>query len=80
MSISHAASAASFIACACDQVLSAPQATWMIHQSRGVTVGNADELRGAAEMMDVEGQGHRRDLRGQGAPPSRRAETPTGMR
>jgi ATP-dependent Clp protease protease subunit len=51
---SLAASAASFIACACDRVVSARQATWMVHRSWSLAVGNADELRGVAEMMDVE--------------------------
>jgi ATP-dependent protease ClpP protease subunit len=54
LAASAASFIASFIACACDRVVSARQATWMVHRSWSLAVGNADELRGVADMMDVE--------------------------
>lgn len=47
-----AASAASFIALACDKVIIPENAYLMIHKAWGVSWGNADELRKQAEMLD----------------------------
>jgi len=47
-----AASAASFIALACDKVIIPANAYLMIHKAWGVSWGNADELRKQAEMLD----------------------------
>lgn len=50
---SLAASAASFIALAGDQVVMEPNAMLMIHDAQGLGVGNAAELREYAELLDT---------------------------
>ena len=47
-----AASAASFIALACDKVYMPKNAYLMIHKAWGMSWGNADELRKQADMLD----------------------------
>lgn len=47
-----AASAASFIACAADECVMAPNSTMMIHDAWGVCVGNADDMLGLAGVLD----------------------------
>lgn len=47
-----AASAASFIACAGDEVVMAENAEVMIHDAWNIAIGNADELRDAAGELD----------------------------
>lgn len=48
-----AASAASFIAMAGDEIITAPAATWMIHQAWGWAIGNADEIRDYADVLEM---------------------------
>lgn len=47
-----AASAASFIACAADETIMAPNSTLMIHDAWGVCIGNADEMLNMAAVLD----------------------------
>lgn len=47
-----AASAASFIACGADEVVMARNSELMIHDAWGLCVGNADDMRQLAEMLD----------------------------
>jgi ATP-dependent protease ClpP protease subunit len=47
-----AASAASFIAQAGDEVVMAPKATMMIHDASGITLGNASDHRQTADLLD----------------------------
>lgn len=47
-----AASAASFIACAADETIMSPNSTLMIHKAWGLSVGNADDHRSHAELLD----------------------------
>lgn len=47
-----AASAASFIACAADETIMAPNSELMIHDAWGLCVGNATEMKSMAEMLD----------------------------
>lgn len=47
-----AASAASFIAMAGDEVRMAENAMMMIHKAWSLTVGNADDMRASAEVLD----------------------------
>lgn len=47
-----AASAASFIACAADETVMAPNSELMIHDAWGACVGNASDMRSMAEMLD----------------------------
>lgn len=47
-----AASAASFIACAADETIMAPDSTMMIHKSWGLCVGNADDMIAQAELLE----------------------------
>lgn len=49
---SLAASAASFIAMAGDEVIMAPNATMMIHDGIGLAIGNAATMRETAELLD----------------------------
>jgi ATP-dependent Clp protease, protease subunit len=49
-----AASAASFIAMAGDEIVTAPEATWFIHGAQGIAVGSAADLRACADTLDVE--------------------------
>lgn len=48
-----AASAATFIAMAGDEIVTAPEATWMIHDAWGIEVGNADAMRAYADRLDM---------------------------
>ena len=48
----YAASAASFVAVACDEVEIAPGGFFMIHKAWTFTAGNADDLLHTAEMLD----------------------------
>lgn len=48
----YAASAASFVALACDEVEIAPGGFFMIHKAWTFTAGNADELLHAAAMLE----------------------------
>ncbi len=47
-----AASAASFIACAVDELLMAPNSELMIHDAYSLCVGNAAEMREMADLLD----------------------------
>lgn len=47
-----AASAATFIACACDEVRMADGAFWMIHQASTFAWGDAEQLRDTANLLD----------------------------
>jgi ATP-dependent protease ClpP protease subunit len=47
-----AASAASFIACACDETVMAPNSTMMIHDAWGMCVGNADDMLSFGTTLD----------------------------
>lgn len=49
-----AASAASFIAMAGDRIVTAPEATWFIHNAQGITMGDANAHRDTAELLDME--------------------------
>lgn len=49
-----AASAASFIAMAGDKIVTAENATWMIHEAWGMAGGNAVDLRAIADVLDKE--------------------------
>lgn len=47
-----AASAASFIAIAADEVIAAPGAFMMVHKAWSLAVGNADDFRDTADLLD----------------------------
>ena len=47
-----AASAATFLVLAADRIVTAPHATWMIHEASSIAWGPADELRAMAEVLD----------------------------
>lgn len=47
-----AASAASFIACAADETVMAPNSTMMIHDAWGMCVGNADDMLSFGTTLD----------------------------
>jgi ATP-dependent protease ClpP protease subunit len=47
-----AASAASFIACAADETVMAPNSTMMIHDAWGVCAGNADDMLSFGAVLD----------------------------
>ena len=47
-----AASAATAIACSCDEVVAARNAKYMIHQAWCMAYGNADDLRQVVELLD----------------------------
>ena len=47
-----AASAASFVMLAGDRVVSAPHSQWMIHEAWGIAVGNAGDMRKAADFLE----------------------------
>lgn len=49
-----AASAASFIAMAGDRIITAPAATWMIHEVWSGVVGRASDMRATADVLDME--------------------------
>lgn len=47
-----AASAATFLVQAADRIVTAPHATWMIHDASTVSWGNADEMRAIGDVLD----------------------------
>ena len=47
-----AASAATAIACACDEVLATPASKYMIHETWTMALGNKRELRSMADVLD----------------------------
>jgi ATP-dependent Clp endopeptidase proteolytic subunit ClpP len=47
-----AASAASFIAMAADRLIMSPHSQLMIHEASGLVIGNADDMRQMAELLD----------------------------
>lgn len=49
-----AASAASFIAMAGDRIVTAPSATWMIHNVWAVAVGGAEDMLSMASVLEME--------------------------
>lgn len=49
-----AASAASFVAMAGDTIITAPAATWMIHEAWSVALGRASDMRAMADVLDLE--------------------------
>jgi ATP-dependent Clp protease protease subunit len=49
-----AASAATFIAMAADKIITAPEATWFVHNAQGVAMGDAAVMRETAELLDME--------------------------
>lgn len=49
-----AASAATFVAMAGDKIVTAPEGTWMIHETWGGQMGNADDLRAYADLLDMQ--------------------------
>lgn len=49
-----AASAASFIAMAGDKIITAPSATWMIHEVWTRVLGRATDMRAMADVLDLE--------------------------
>lgn len=49
-----AASAATFIAMAGDRIITAPAATWMIHEAATLAYGWAADLRAVADVLDLE--------------------------
>ncbi len=49
-----AASAATFVAMAGDEIRTAPEATWFIHGAQGMTMGDASAHRDMAEVLDME--------------------------
>ncbi len=50
-----AASAASYIAMVGDEIITAFNAMWMIHNPWGVVIGNANDMRATAETLDTVG-------------------------
>lgn len=48
-----AASAATFLAMAGDEIVTAPEATWMIHEAWGWTAGSSGEMRDYADLLDM---------------------------
>jgi ATP-dependent Clp protease protease subunit len=48
-----AASAATFIAMVGDRIITSEVATWMIHEAWGGAMGNAADLRGYADLLDM---------------------------
>lgn len=48
-----AASAASFIAMACDEIVTEKNATMMVHDGSGLCWGNADDMRDTADLLDL---------------------------
>lgn len=48
-----AASAATFIAMAGDRIITAPEATWMVHEAWTLAMGNAADLRDQADLLDM---------------------------
>lgn len=49
-----AASAATLIAMGGDRIITAPAATWMIHEVSAVAYGRAVDLRSLADLLDIE--------------------------
>lgn len=51
-----AASAATFIAMAGDKIITAPAATWMVHEAWSIAMGRAGDMRAMADVLDLENQ------------------------
>ena len=49
-----AASAATFIAMAGDRIITAPAATWMIHEAWSMAAGRASDMRAMADLLDMQ--------------------------
>lgn len=49
-----AASAATFIAMAGDKIITAPEASWMVHEAWGGAMGAASDLRAYADLLDMQ--------------------------
>jgi ATP-dependent Clp protease protease subunit len=49
-----AASAATFIAMAGDKIVTAPAATWMVHDVWSLAMGNSGDMRSMADLLDLE--------------------------
>lgn len=49
-----AASAATFIAMAGDRIITAPSATWMVHEVSGGAWGRAEDMRAMADLLEQE--------------------------
>lgn len=47
-----AASAATFIAMAGDRIITAPHATWMVHEASAMAFGRAEDMRAMADVLD----------------------------
>lgn len=47
----YAASAATSMACACDEVVATPASKYMIHQTWTLAIGNADDLLGVVDLL-----------------------------
>lgn len=53
----YAASAASIVACAADECVMAPGSMMMIHKAWTIGLGNADDMRSTADLLDkIDGQ------------------------
>lgn len=48
-----AASAATFVAMAGDEIITAPEGTWMVHEAWGGAVGDSSDLRAYADLLDM---------------------------
>lgn len=51
-----AASAATFIAMAADKIITAPEATWFVHNAQGFAMGDAGAMRDTADLLDMESE------------------------
>jgi ATP-dependent Clp protease, protease subunit len=49
-----AASAATIVAMGGDRIITAPEATWFIHPAMAIGIGNADDFRSLANVLDRE--------------------------
>lgn len=49
-----AASAATFVAMAGDRIITAPAANWMIHEAWGMAMGEAQDLRDYADVLELQ--------------------------
>jgi ATP-dependent Clp protease protease subunit len=46
------ASAATIVALGCDKVIAAPTSTWMMHRAWSIALGNAEDFRAAADLLE----------------------------
>lgn len=51
-----AASAATFIAMAGDRIITAPAATWMVHEAWSIAAGRASDMRAMADVLDLQNE------------------------